>query len=117
MVRAYFGVVPTARAEWDTAREESADAYFEQALAVANNRDADPAHARVLVDTLKWASRIRNPRLYGDKAQLDVNVRTVDLTRVIEAANERLLTAQQARVIDGTASRVPDLPPALASLL
>lgn len=94
MLRAYLANSPQARTEWDLAREESAHALMEDALEVAYNRKVDPAHSRVLVDTLKWAARIRNPKLYGDKAQLDVNVRTVDLTRIIQDANARLASSQ-----------------------
>lgn len=99
-LRAYKSANPQARAEWDEARERSADAFMDEAIEAAYNRELDPAHARMRVDTLKWAARIRNPRLYGDKAQLDVNVRTVDLTRIIEAANARLLASQAGRVIE-----------------
>ena len=88
------------RTEWDLARERSADAFMDEAIEAAYNRELDPAHARMRVDTLKWAARIRNPRLYGDKAQLDVNVKTVDLTRIIEAANARLIASQAGRVIE-----------------
>ena len=99
-MRAYKAGNPQACKEWDMAREDSADAFMDDALATANNPALDPAHARVKVDTLKWAARIRNPRLYGDKAQLDVNVRTVDLTRIIQDANARLAAAQAGRIID-----------------
>jgi hypothetical protein len=60
------------------------------------------------VDTLKWAARIRNPRLYGDKAQLDVNVRTLDLTRIISDAQARLAAS---RIIEGHVIRaaLPEL--------
>jgi hypothetical protein len=112
MLRAYLDSDASARAQWDSAREQSAHAFMEQALDAANNRGLDPAHARVRIDTLKWAARIRNPRLYGDKAQLDVNVRTVDLTRIIEAANARLAAAQVGRIIEHAATV-----PALAELL
>lgn len=100
MKRAFILTEPGAQAEWDEARESSADAFMDEALATANNAALDPAHARVKVDTLKWASRIRNPRLYGDKAQLDVNVRTVDLTKIISDANARL---EAIRAIEGFA--------------
>ena len=99
MLRAYLVANPQARIEWDSAREQSADALFEDALQVAYNTGLDPAHARMRADVLKWAARIRNPKLYGDKAQLDVNVRTVDLTRIIESANARLHAAQSMRTI------------------
>lgn len=112
MLRAYLAGDAGARLEWDAARERSADAFMDQALEVANNRELDPAHARVRVDTLKWAARIRNPRLYGDKAQLDVNVRTIDLTRIIDAANQRLEAARAGRIIDQAPAA-----PALADLL
>lgn len=111
MVRAYLKANPGARAEWDDAREASADAFMDQALEVALSditKDA-AAHARTRIDTLKWAARIRNPRLYGDKAQLDVNVRTVDLTRIIEAANARLAAAQQGRVIEHVPAELTEL--------
>ena len=105
MLRKFLADDAGARAEWDSARERSADAFMEQALDAANNRGLDPAHARVRIDTLKWAARIRNPRLYGDKAQLDVNVRTVDLTRIIEAANARLAAAQGGRILEHEPAR------------
>lgn len=84
---------------WDAAREQSADAYADMILDVANNHK-DSNSARVRIQALQWLAAKRNPRTYSDKAQLDVNVRTVDLTRIIEAANARLAAAQQGRVID-----------------
>ena len=104
---------PDMRRQWDEAREASADALYDEAMQVARSPvDKDLAQsARLHVDTLKWAARIRNPKLYGDKAQLDVNVRTVDLTRIIDAANARL-AAHQGRVIDVT----PSNPRALSDL-
>ncbi len=80
------------RAQWDDAREASADAFMDMALeeALANKTQFEAAHARTRIDTLKWAARIRNPRAYSDKSQLDVNVKTLDLTRIITEANARL---------------------------
>lgn len=113
---------PNAQAEWDSAREQSADAFMDEAMDIARARaeplrdmkgelilgkdgqpliiPTDSAHARTHIDTLKWAARIRNPRLYGDKAQLDVNVRTVDLTRIISEANARLAAGSRGRIIE-----------------
>ena len=118
MIRAYLAETPGARAQWDDAREASADAFMDEALAVAmdNISKDDASHARTRIDTLKWAARIRNPRLYGDKAQLDVNVRTVDLTRIIEAANARLAAAQAPRVVEGEVMRAA-LPASLKEIL
>ena len=104
-VSAYKLSSPTIKAQWDEAREASADSFHDEALDIARaSCDKDLVQSeRLRVDTLKWAARIRNPRLYGDKAQLDVNVRTVDLTRIIDAANARL-AAHQGRMIDVTPS-------------
>lgn len=106
MLRAYKGTEPNARQEWEDAREQSADEFFNQALETANNAALEPGHARVKVDTLKWAARIRNPRLYGEKQQIDMNIKTVDLTKIISDANARLAAAQAAgRIIEGAVIR------------
>lgn len=128
MIRAYIQGDAQRRKEWEDAREESADAFLDEAMGVArgsgdivrDDKDAivygkdgqpliirpDAALARVRVDTLKWAARIRNPRAYSDKAQLDVNVRTVDLTRIISEANARL-AGRAPRILE--AELVPDM--------
>jgi hypothetical protein len=122
--RGYLARVPAARQQWDEARECSADAYYDEALDVARGQrvrtagnDAsehatparDPQEARLLVDTLKWAARIRNPRLYSDKQTLDVNVRTVDLTRIIQDANARLAASRPPALIEhATGELVPE---------
>jgi len=94
MIRAYWRDVPGSRVQWDQAREQSADAFFDQAHEIANNAGGDPNLARVRLDALKWLARVRNPRVYSDKSQVDVNVRTVDLTRIILDANARLAAAR-----------------------
>lgn len=132
-VRAFRGMDATAEAEWVKAKEESADALSEEGLEIARNpikviqpgepgnEDGtkpliiriDPAFARVHVDYLKWLAAKRNPRTYSDKAQLDVNVRTLDLTRIIEAANARLAGAPRARILEHNAPALELLAPAL----
>lgn len=120
-LRAYRAENPVAYKEWAAAREESGDAFAERALEMALNPvqvipqedgkeplviKVDPAHARNAIDTLKWAARIRNPRAYSDKAQLDVNVRTVDLTRIIEEANARLAAGRAPRILEHEPARL-----------
>jgi len=99
-LRCVLATEPGTREQWEQAREASADALFDAALETAYNTELEPAHARTRVDTLKWAARIRNPKLYGDRSQLDVNVKTVDLTRIIQDANARLIASRQTPVID-----------------
>lgn len=106
---------PARGRQWDEAREQSADAFAEQIVEVANNRMDDAAAARVRIQALQWIAGRRNALRYGDKAQLDVNMRTVDLTRIIDAANQRLIAARAAgqvvatRVIEhGAGLALPD---------
>jgi hypothetical protein len=103
-LRAFKAGDAARRVEWDEAREASADAFMDQALETANNPAVDPAHARVKIDTLKWAARIRNPRHYGEKMQLDVK-HDVDLREIINAAHARIAAAQVGRVIEGVVVR------------
>ena len=91
---------PQARIEWDKAREASADHFYDEAIATAYNEGLDPAHCRTRIDTLKWAARIRSPRVYGDRSSVDVNVRTIDLTRIIQDANARLIASREAPILD-----------------
>lgn len=119
VIHAWMDSTPGATAQWNAAKETSADAFAEQALEIALNpvhvltkdKDgnplaepliirADSAHARNAIDTLKWAAKVRNPRQYSDKSSIDVNVKTVDLTRIIQDANARLAASHAGRVID-----------------
>lgn len=127
-VRAYYLESEALRAEWEAARLESADAFMDEAVQagrckpellrdekgaiVWNQKTGEPvliapdaALARVRADTCKWAARIRNPHAYSDRAQLDVNVKTIDLTRIISEANQRLAAREVGRVIDASAQQ------------
>lgn len=110
LVRAYLANVPNARAEWDEAREASADAFFDQAQEIANSTDGDPKIARVRLQALQWLAGKRNPRVYGERMSHDVTVKHVDLTRVIEAAQARLAGARAPALRDvSDAELVPSL--------
>ena len=72
------------------AREESAAALEEEALEAArealDGRNGNVNAARLRVDTLKWAAAKRRPKVYGDKAQVEVTGKdsgplTVHVTR------------------------------------
>ena len=106
---------------WEEARRASADSFFEEAINAARDPHVDVSvgddgktvtvrryadATRVLIDTLKWASAKRNPREYSDKSQVDVNVKTVDLTSIIRDANARLAAAKQTPAIEGQFQRI-----------
>lgn len=102
---AYARSDPALLDQWRGAREASASALEERALATASNRDLDPAHARVYVDTLKWAAAKRNPDHYSDRTRVDVR-QTVDFAGILARAEGRLaelrraaLTAQDVEVL------------------
>ncbi len=97
-VYAYQRENPGAREQWALAREESADAYADRIASLIEGGMPDAQVARVKIDALRWLAAKRNPRLYSDKTTLDVNVKTVDLTRIIQDANARLAAA---RTIEG----------------
>lgn len=99
-VRHYRLKYPAADLEWQRAREQSADAYADKVAEMACNPPLDAARARVQLDALRWLAAKRNPRAYSDKSTLDVNVRTVDLTRIIEAAQARLAAQRAPRILD-----------------
>lgn len=92
--------------QWQAAREQSADAYADRVSAIANNPGFDSGIARVKMDALRWLAAKRNPRAYSDKSSVDVNVRTVDLTKIIGDANARLAAAQAGRVLEGEVLRL-----------
>ena len=58
------------------AREQCADAWFDEALRVSGEADSsgDPKlvpGSRLYVDTLKWAAAKLRPRAYSDKVQIE----------------------------------------------
>lgn len=110
--RMELGAAGERENQWQSAREQSADAYADKVVEVANSPGSDSGIARVKMDAWRWLAGKRNPKAYSDRAQLDVNVRTVDLTRIIESANARLAASQAGRIIEGHVVRQ-----ALADLL
>lgn len=101
-VYAYQAEFPEARTQWERAREESADSFADMVAGILNNPIDDAQVARVRMDGYRWLAAKRNPRVYSDKQQIDMNVRTVDLTRVIADARKRL---EASRVVEGAVVR------------
>ena len=64
------------------ARESKGEACIDRIeeieLALANGK-IDPSAARVLIDAEKWKASKYYPRMYGDKAELNMNVRSFSL--------------------------------------
>ena len=104
--------------EWQVAREFGADAYADKVDEIANNPGADANIARVRIQAYQWLASKRNPRVYSEKQTIDMNVKTVDLTRIIQDANARLIASRAPRTIDHDTGQVVEPEPCtLADLL
>ena len=100
----YRNGVPELRDQWRDAMKDSADAYVQKAIQVAEEAEKSPKAARVKASIYQWVAEKRDPDKYGQRTRADINVKTVDLTGIIADANARLAAARQNRVIDVTPS-------------
>ncbi len=66
------------QAMYARAREEQADWHAEEIIEIADT-EPDPNKARVRIDARKWAASKLKPKTYGDRLQLDADVR-IELT-------------------------------------
>lgn len=102
-VQRYARQTPGARAELDSALCDGADALVERLPSLIIEMP-DARRARVMVDTLLRIAAARDPKRYGAKTSMTLDVRTVDLTRIISEANARLEASRMlGRTIEGVA--------------
>jgi hypothetical protein len=90
------------------AREDQAESLFDEALDIAREHE-DPAKARVMIDTLKWAAGKLKPKKYGDKIEHTVQQDFVpldELRRRIEESKARRAALEAGEAITIEASRV-----------
>jgi hypothetical protein len=55
------------------------------------DEDPDPHRARIRIDTRKWIASKMNPKLYGEKLDVNVN-QTVDIASILTEARARAVT-------------------------
>lgn len=78
-----------ALGEYMAARRDAADLRAEEILEIADT-DPDPLRARNRIDARKWYASKLDPKVYGER--IDVNVQQrVDLTSVLDEARKRAL--------------------------
>ena len=73
------------------AREDQAESLFDEAIDIAREHE-DPAKARVLIDTLKWAAGKLKPKKFGGKIEHTVQQDFIpldELRRRIEESESR----------------------------
>lgn len=83
-IRRWLRSFPEFQAQYARAREGSAVSIENEALRVARSATdiSTAAAARIVVDTLKWMAAKRNPKVYGDKTDVNINgTVTVDVER------------------------------------
>jgi len=94
------------------AREQCADAWFDEALRVSEAADSngDPKFvpgSRLYVDTLKWAAAKLRPRSYSDKLQLEHSgSQTVTMKTDLSALSDEELEA-----LERIHAKLADTPP------
>jgi hypothetical protein len=72
-------------AQYNIAKEESADVLTEQMLDIADDLSDDAQSRRVRVDTRKWIASKLKPKKYGDKVEQNVkHGLDDDLTRLLQ---------------------------------
>lgn len=81
------------------AREERADLIADEIVSIADTED-DANKARVRIDARKWWAARVNPKKYGERSQVDLN-----LKRDVEQMDDAELTAIAAGGRQGTASK------------
>ena len=54
------------------AKEDQADYLAEETLEISDDRDIDPQHKRIMVDTRKWLASKFKPKKYGEKIQQEI---------------------------------------------
>lgn len=99
-MRGYRDSNPALRAEWDSARKDSADVFVDEMVAIAYcSEDDNPVLARVKLDAFTRLIEKLNPERYAPRTRADINVRTVDLTAIIMEAQARV-AGYAARTIE-----------------
>lgn len=106
-MRVYRATRPDKEREWQAARKQSAEAFADKAQDIVEGPMMDAQAARVKIDFYKWLASKRDPQGFSDKAMVDINVKHVDLTRIIEAANARILAGRAPVTIENNSGSDP----------
>jgi hypothetical protein len=101
-VRRFRLADPRRVQEWREAIADSAVELNDEHLATARDTDMDPSRMRAKLNALEWQMAKRDPDRYADRSRHDINVKTLDLTPILQRAEARLALAQAAgQVIEG----------------
>jgi len=93
-------------------RELRAHTFFERIndiafLALANK--VDPNAARVAIDALKWTISRMNPKSYGERTNIDVNIKAqMEYVEFVKKLSNEKRNVEEAKVIDVDTKEEPD---------
>ena len=110
-VQRYARATPGARAELDDALLDGAELLVARLPSLILDTP-DARRARVLAEFAWKIAASRDPKRFGDRSRVTMEVRTLDLTHIVNAAAARLAAVHAGRVIDAQVVR-----PELESLL
>ena len=69
----------------------------DEALETLKDENIEPARAREIASHLRWRARVRNPREYGDKLEIDQKTTVVNLSaEELQAELDRIRKAREA---------------------
>jgi hypothetical protein len=71
----WFAAHPEFSDNYARAREEQADFYADAIVDIADNPELDPNDKRVRIDARKWVASKLKSKQYGDKIDVDANVK------------------------------------------
>jgi hypothetical protein len=107
-VQRYARETPGARKELDDALLDGAELSVARIPQMVMEMP-DARRARVLAEYLWKIAASRDPQRFGQSARMQLDVRTVDLTRIIQDANARLAASRPPALIEhATGELVPE---------
>ena len=81
----------------------------DEALEVLRDKGMEPARAREIAHHLRWRARVRDPRQYGEKLEIDQKTTVVNLSNEeLERELERIRQARAAALPAPEAAAAPD---------
>ena len=98
-VQRYARSTPGARQELDAALLDGAELMVARIPSLILDTP-DARRARVLAEFAWKIAASRDPKRFGDRSRVTMDIRTLDLTDIVTAASKRLVESRAQRVIE-----------------
>lgn len=93
--------VPAFRERYARARQEQAETFADEIVALADRDDLDPQDKRVRVDARKWVAAKLKPKVYGDSQQTSSTNVNVAVGIVCDETQRARIIAQREKLLGG----------------